>query len=291
MLWPTWQHATIATVVCIVSIVALKRCRPSRTTEFLLPAFRELRTIFALYALWRTAKKLPLTQTEGAIDRALQVVDVQEAMFLPSELVVQEWVLRWDWLGWASSAYYAGVHAPAMIAFLLWLFLRHRDQFGKWRNALALLTAMCLFIRFVRVAPPRHLPELGFVDVSVIHGMDVYGPIGTGVSAQFVAMPSLHVAWAAVVGFGVIGASSSRWRWLVAAHLPITIFVVSATGHHWWLDGIVAIVLLGCAMLIDVVSRALLARWFPSATIGSVADVSSELKPPDVEPVPVATDG
>lgn len=53
---------------------------------------------------------------------------------------------------------------------------------------------------------------------------------GTGVSDQFAAMPSIHVAWAAVVVFGVISASTSHWRWVIAAHLPITILVVAAAG-------------------------------------------------------------
>ena len=34
-------------------------------------------------------------------------------------------------------------------------------------------------------------------------------------------------------------------------HLVLTMIVVSATGNHWWLDGIVAMVLLGVALLID----------------------------------------
>ncbi len=64
---------------------------------------------------------------------------------------------------------------------------------------MAILTAFCLFIRFVKVAPPRFLTDLGYVDVSEIYNMSVYGEAGTGVSSQFVAMPSLHVAWAAVI--------------------------------------------------------------------------------------------
>ena len=68
---------------------------------------------------------------------------------------------------------------------------------------------------------------------------------------QFAAMPSIHVGWAAVVSLGVVAASTSKWRWLALFHVLATIFVVSATGNHWWLDGLVAIALLGIALLID----------------------------------------
>ena len=259
--WPTWQHSGVATMVCLGGWALVRRRRPSRRTEIALPVLLELAVLCALYTLWRTAKKLPLEQNEGALDRARTIVDVQEAMFLPSELGVNELALHHDWLGWISSAYYAGMHVPGIFAFLIWMFWRHRDQYDRWRNVLAITTAGCLLIRFWRVAPPRFLPELGFVDVTHIHGMDVYGPVGTGVSGQFVAMPSIHVAWAGVVGVAVVVATTSVWRWIAALHLPLTVFVVSATGHHWWLDGIVALGLLAIAIAIEEAARRMVRRW------------------------------
>ena len=169
--------------------------------------------------------------------------------------------MRYDWLGWSSAAYYIGMHVPGVFAFLIWMFWRHRDQYGRWRNVLALTTAGCLFIRFWHVAPPRFLTDLGYEDLSEVYDMSVYGPVGTGVSGQFVAMPSIHVAWAAVIGFGIVAASPSRWKWLFAAHLPITFLVVAVTGHHWWLDGIVAIGLVGIALAIDEGARRVWRAW------------------------------
>lgn len=258
--WPSWQQAWITSALLIVVYALMKRRRPSRLGEAALPALHELVVLTALYGLWRTAKKLPLTRSDGAIERARDIVDFQEAIGLPSELGSQEFVLRNDWLGWSAAAYYYALHVPALFAFLIWMFWRHRDQYGYWRNALALTTAGCLVIRFWHVAPPRFLSELGFVDLSEVYDLSVYGPVGTGVSGQFVAMPSIHVAWAGVVGVGIIAASTSRWRWLFAMHLPVTIFVVSATGHHWWLDGIVALGLLAVAVVIDRVSRMTIKR-------------------------------
>ena len=114
-----------------------------------------------------------------------------------------------------------------------------------------MLTAACLVIRYIRVAPPRFLPELGYIDLATRYGLSVYGPVGTGVSDQFAAMPSIHVGWAAVVSLGIVFSSSSRWRWLYLAHLLITVLAVSATGNHWWLDGVAAIAILGVALWID----------------------------------------
>lgn len=256
--WPSWQQAWITSGLLLGAYLVLKHRRPSRVGDAVLPAIHELIVLTGLYGLWRTAKKLPLTQADGAIERAEWIVEFQDRVGLPSELGSQEFLVRNDTLGWLSAAYYYALHVPALFAFLIWMFWRHRDQYGHWRNALALTTAGCLVIRFWHVAPPRFLPELGFVDLSYVHGLTVYGPVGTGVSGQFVAMPSIHVAWAAVVGAGIVASSSSRWKWLFAAHLPITIFVVSATGHHWWLDGIVAMGLLALAVVIDRSARSLI---------------------------------
>lgn len=259
--WPTWQQAWITSLILVAAYAIVRRLRPTKLTEATLPAIHELIVLTGLYGLWRTAKKLPLTQHDGAIERARQIVDVQEWVGLPTELSVQEIALRFDWLGWFSAAYYITMHVPSLFAFLIWMFWRHRDEYGRWRNALALTTAGCLVIRFWRVAPPRFLTDLGYQDLSEIYDLSVYGPVGTGVSGQFAAMPSIHVAWAGVIGVGIVAASTSRWKWLFAAHLPVTLFVVSATGHHWWLDGIVALGLLAIAVVIDRGARRTWGYW------------------------------
>jgi hypothetical protein len=249
--WPTWQQAWIATALCLVLFVVVRRMRPSEFREFALPTLQELAVLTGLYGLWRTAKKLPLTQSDGAIERARSIVDFQDAVWLPAEIGLQDWVVRHDPLGWMSAVYYIVMHVPSLFVFLAWMFWRHRNLYPRWRNVLALTTAGCLFIRFVHVAPPRFLTDLGYQDLSEVYDLSVYGEVGTGVSGQFVAMPSIHVAWAAVVGFGIVASTASRWKWLFAAHLPVTVLVVVVTGHHWWLDGIVAIGLIGLSLLID----------------------------------------
>jgi hypothetical protein len=260
MRWPTWQHALVLVLASLAVAVVLRRSRPTRVGDALIPAANEIAIIAALYGVWRLARQLPIATTSGATDRARWLDDVQHALHLPSELTLQTFVIDHELLGRAINYYYGLAHVPSVIIFLIWMFVRHRDQYPRWRNVLAITTAFCLLIRFVRVAPPRLLPDLGYVDLSSLYGMSVYGPVGTGVSDQFAAMPSIHVAWATVVSIGVVVASTSPWRWLFLAHLPVTMIVVSATGHHWWLDGLVAIGLVLVALWIDDIGR----RWLNS---------------------------
>jgi hypothetical protein len=64
-------------------------------------------------------------------------------------------------------------------------------------------------------------------------------------------MPSVHVAWAVLVALGVIVFSTSRRRWWIVAHPILTVLAVVATGNHWWFDGIVAVWLIGLAIVVE----------------------------------------
>lgn len=289
MQWLTWQQAGMLTVLSALVVIGTRRLPSSRATRAIIPAAWEFGFVAFLYMLWRLARFLPLTHDDGAIDRARSLARFQDAIGLPSEISVQEFVVRHDWLAWFSSAFYATVHVPSIIVFLVWMYGWHRQHYRRWRTALAILTGFCLVIRYVRVAPPRFITELGFVDLSTHYGMSVYGPVGTGVSDQFAAMPSIHVAWAAVIAFGMMAALQTRWRWLGPIHLALTIFVVAATGHHWWLDGIVAMALLGIALQIDWVGR----HYGPSGLFRSISALyqTEQHHPPEsVVAVPPVSD-
>jgi len=251
--WPTWNQSAIAAVIALViATIARRRARPGWESH-VAPAATEFALIAGLYTVWRVARKLPLAQPDGAIERAHQIERLEHRMHLPSELRLQRWFLRHDAVAHATNVYYATLHVPVLIGFLVWLYIRHRDQFPRWRNALAILTGFCLVIRFIRVAPPRFLP--GYVDLATRYGMSLYGPVNKGISDQFAAMPSIHVGWAAVVSFGIVSCSTSKWRWLALGYVTLTFIAVSATGNHWWLDGIVACILLGVALVLDDLGR------------------------------------
>ena len=259
MPWPTWDQAAVAALISIMVWLGLRTVRPARVPfqqTHLEPLALEFAFIASLYAVWRLARMLPLATSTGAMGRGRDIASIEQAMHLPSELSLQRFVLSHDWLATATSWYYATVHVPALLVFLAWLFFRHRDQYPHWRNGLAICTAGCLVIRFVRVAPPRFFPDLGYEDLASHYGISVYGAdVQRGISDQFAAMPSIHVGWAAVVSLGIVAASTSVWRWVFLPHVLLTTLVVAATANHWWLDGAVAVVLLLAGLAADTAVR------------------------------------
>ena len=64
-----------------------------------------------------------------------------------------------------------------------------------------------------------------------------------------------NVGWALIVAFGIWQITDSPWRWLGVAHAVVTIVVVSATANHYWMDGIVAALLVALAAGFQLVVR------------------------------------
>lgn len=257
-MWLTWNAAAV--VAACLAVVG----RPGRWQPRLRPAVRvvawEAAVILALYAFWQWGAEVAITSSQGAIGHARWVVQVERFVPLPTELWVQHQFLPHPFMVQVLNIFYAVVHVPALVVFLIWLFVRHPRQYARWRNVGALLTGACLLIQMVPVAPPRLLPDLGFVDTAVAYHQSVYGPGGIRIAPQLAAMPSVHVAWAVLIAVVVVMEASGRWRWLVLAHPFLTVVAVVGTANHWWLDGIVAGALLGAAIVVESGSRAIINR-------------------------------
>jgi hypothetical protein len=242
-MWLQWNQAAILSAVLAVAGVLARPLR-RRWAAAGGAIAREAALILALYALWQKMGEVAVTGTAGGVAHARAIWHVEQMLHLPIELDLQRLVLPHPILVQVLNVYYAVVHVPALIVFLLWLFLRHRDQYPRWRNVGALLTGISLLIQMIPVAPPRLLPGLGFVDTAVRYHQSVYGPNGISIAPQLSAMPSVHVGWAVFIALAVVLTSTSRWRWLVIAHPVLTVLAVTGTANHWWLDGAASVGLL-----------------------------------------------
>ncbi|MDN3354366.1 phosphatase PAP2 family protein [Actinomadura sp. DC4] len=221
----------------------------SRTRPRVLP---ELLLVTALYFLYRLGRLLANGNVTEAFANADRVWRWERAVHLPDEASVQSLLLHGELPQKAANVFYSSVHFPAMIVFLLWMFYRHPAHYVWVRRTLTLLTGAALVLHLAfPLAPPRMIPAFGLVDTGHVVGPSPYGKVDTeGMANQFAAMPSLHVGWALVIAIGLIAAGRSRWRWLWLAHPALTLFVVVATANHYWLDAIVASLLLAGALLI-----------------------------------------
>ncbi|MGW6913557.1 phosphatase PAP2 family protein [Kitasatospora sp. NPDC054939] len=252
----TWQSAGGASVALYGASYAAARIQRSGVAALL----REAGTLLALFTLWQLVGHLSLMSTEHALDRADWIHRTELAFGLPDEAVWQAAVTPYPVLVKAANYYYAVMHFSVMLGVLLWVFLRHRDRYGWVRNTVVITTAICLLVQFIPVAPPRMLPENGFVDVALEYGQSVYGgAVGGVVAAQLSAMPSVHVAWCVLAAVAVVKVSASPLRWLMVLHPVLTVVVVVVTANHFWADGLVAVAILLLAYAAQAYGARLLA--------------------------------
>jgi len=240
----------------ISSWAATSRPLRRRPTDLIGAFAGEFTLVMALLALWQYIGQYVHRQVAGATERALLIFQWQHDVHLPSEVWVQQQVLPHPWLVRGLNDYYDFAHLNSMAIFLVWMWWRHRDVYPRARNTVVLTTLACLLVQAIPVAPPRLVPGLGVIDTPLLYHQSVYASVGGFNADQLSAMPSVHVGWAAIVGWYVWRVSSSRWRVIGPAHTALTVLAVVATANHWWLDGIVAVAFMALAIPGQEVVRA-----------------------------------
>ncbi|MBZ6226060.1 phosphatase PAP2 family protein [Streptomyces olivaceus] len=216
------------------------------------PLVRELLLVAGLFLVYKLGRHLATGHTAEAFRNARHVWDRERALRLPDEGGVQSLLLHGDTLVHVANTYYAAIHFPATVAFLVWLYLRRPAHYVWARRVLAAVTGAALALHLLfPLAPPRMLTAAGLVDTARVYGPSVYGSPSTDeLSNQFAAMPSLHFGWALMLAVGLIVATRSRLRWLWLLHPLVTLLVIVGTANHYWLDVFAAAALLGLALAV-----------------------------------------
>ena len=256
----SWRQAGAAATGLIVASVALratKKPRLAATAVFT----QETGLILALFALWQLAGSLAGVSPDGALARSRWIWHFERVVHLPSETSMQHVILPYPLVVQFFNLYYDSLHFPVLVATLIWLFVRHRDRYKRLRTTLVGLTGACLLVQLMPVAPPRMLPETRMVDTAILYHQSVYSSVGGFDPDQLSAMPSVHVGWAILVAVAVIGALHSRWRWLALLYPVMTTLAVIVTANHFWLDGIVAGLILVLVLAVQTGTRTLYDRF------------------------------
>ncbi len=252
----SWQQAAIVTCCLAAAAAALglaRRPRLAGVTTFI----RESALVFGLFALWQFAGSFTVMGPGGALARGRWIWHLERDLRLPSETAVQRLFLPHPLVVQAFNLYYDVLHFPVLIASLIWLFIWHRDIYIRRRTTLAAFTGACLLVELVPVAPPRMLPGTGMVDTAVLYHQSVYQATAGFNPDQLGAMPSVHVGWAILVAIMVISAARSPWRWLALLYPVATTLAVVVTANHYWMDEIVAALILGAVLLVQPAGESL----------------------------------
>jgi PAP2 superfamily len=282
-MWLSWQHATWLAVILAAVAGGMWIRTPPKRWLWIRDLAREGAIFSVLYAIWQRVGRLSTGDTAHATARGLAIVHFERFMHFPSEEWTQRIALHSHLIIKAANWYYVVGHAPVMGVFLVWLYVRHRPDFARWRTVLAIGCIVGELIQVIPVAPPR-LTLAGIVDTASVYGPRVYDSNGAGFAPQLAAMPSLHCVWAITTGTAIFLVAKSRWRWIGPIHAVITVLVVVITGNHYWSDAIAGglLVLLGIA--VTKLATQLWGRRAPTAVpaelpVAAVPSLASENTP------------
>ena len=142
-----------------------------------------------------------------------------------------------------TSWLYVNAQGPITIAALLYLYMRHNRSFYFVRNMFMIAMAIALVGYMVfPTAPPRFLPEWGFMDsVSDFTAVHV-SHTSASMNALFnpyAAVPSMHVAFALMIGWPLARlARHSVVRILWVCYPILMTFVIVVTANHFIVDAL-----------------------------------------------------
>src|SRR4051794_14192011 len=229
-----------------------------------LDALRQLVLFASAYYFYRIVRGVVDGQTAIAFDHARDLVGIERGFGLFFEPGLQHWALGHQWIVDAANWSYINSHFLITTSFLIWLYLARNESYYYVRNMfmVAMGLALVLYIAYP-AAPPRFLPEWGFSDTvtnavgqaTANHANLLYNP--------YAAVPSMHVAFALMIGipaFQVVRARAIKALW--AFYPALVTFVVLVTANHFWLDAAIGVVV---AAVSAVAATAAFGRARPEA--------------------------
>jgi PAP2 superfamily len=239
--------AAVLLVVALAARVAGGRLLRPRWARFVTAAAVETALVCGLFALWQLANAATHHAHSGGLSHGRAIWQLERTLHFPSETSFQHLVLGHPWLVRTANYYYASAHLTGMVVFLVWLWLRHRDAYPRWRNVVALFTGMALLIEMIPVAPPRLIGNTGLVDTAMVYGQSVYAFAGD-LADQYAALPSIHVGWALLIAVAMVQCGGRLAGAVGVTHAVLTVAFVVLTANHYWFDGVTAAVVLGFAL-------------------------------------------
>jgi hypothetical protein len=208
-----------------------------------LDVLRQVLLFGIAYLAYRLVRGMVEGEATAAFQHARDLISLERTLHFFVEPSVQAWASSSNFVMDVASWLYVNAQTSVTLCALVYLYLRHNRSFYFVRNMfmIAMFLALVGYTIFP-TAPPRFMPEWGFIDsVSDVTGVHVSHASGsmTALFNPYAAVPSMHVAFAAMIGWPL--ARLVRWRplrvlWFLYPFLMA--FVIVATANHFIFDAL-----------------------------------------------------
>jgi membrane-associated phospholipid phosphatase len=217
-----------------------------------LDVLRQVALFGLAYVAYRLVRGLVESDANVAFAHALDVISLELSLHIFVEPSIQAWASGSKLLMGFSSWMYVNAQTTVTVAGLVYLYVRHNKSFYFVRNMfmIAMLIALIGYTVFP-TAPPRFLPEWGFIDsVSNFTGVHVNhdSAMMNALVNPYAAVPSMHVAFALMIGWPLARLAKHRIvkaLWLLYPLLMA--FVIVVTANHFIFDAILGALTAGAA--------------------------------------------
>ncbi len=204
----------------------------------------------AYYGIYSVVRGFAEVNGTIAFANSRSIISIERTLHIFVEPQIQAWAMHSHVLMDIASWLYLNAQTTVTIAALFYIYIWHNDRFYEIRNMLAIAMAIALVVYTVfPSAPPRFMPEWGFVDsVAAFTGVHV-SHSSASMSAlvnPYAAMPSMHIAFSMLISGQLIRVVRHRVLKVAWALYPLLIaFVIIVTANHFILDAVFGAVTAG----------------------------------------------
>jgi hypothetical protein len=200
----------------------------------------EVLLALALYGVYEVVRGLGGEDFTAAMANTARIVEAETHLGLFWEKAIQDASLAIPGAAAALGAAYMALHFLGTTAFLVWAHRARPDAYPLLRTAVVASTGLALVGYLAFPAAPPRLAELGFRDaVTDGAGVNLSSDLLGALYNPVAAVPSLHFGYAVIVGAGLaLFATSRALRWVGAAYPLVMLYVIVATGNHFFLDAL-----------------------------------------------------
>jgi membrane-associated phospholipid phosphatase len=228
-------------------------------------ALRQLLLFAAAYLGYELVRGMVDGQIAVATWNATKLIWIEHQVGFFVEPSIQAWATTKPWLIGAASWLYLNAHFIVSFSALVWLYRFRNPSFYWVRNMYMVAMALALVgYALYPTMPPRLMSEWGFTDsVANFTGVsDDASPV-SGFVNHYAAVPSMHVAFAVMIGWPLARLVRPPILKAFWALYPLLVtFIVVSTGNHYILDAVLGAMTAGVSAL---VAQRLFARVRPAA--------------------------
>lgn len=235
-----------------------------------LDALRQVSLFGLAYLAYRVVRGLVEGDANVAFAHARDLISLERTLHLFVEPSIQAWASGSHFVMVVASWLYVNAQTSVTIGALLYLYVRRNSSFYFVRNMFMIAMAIALVGYTVfPTAPPRFMPEWGFMDsVSDLTGVRLtHTSVSSAVYNPYAAVPSMHVAFALMVGWPLARLARSALVRVVCLLYPFLItFVIVVTANHFIFDALLGALTAGASAYgASWLARARPAAWRFSA--------------------------